>query len=133
MSFRPKWRNLVVCSLIIMIRRELLLDNRQYYVYILTNWNHKVMYIGMTNNLQRRVYEHKHHAYEGFTDKYNVSKLVYVESTTDVCAAIAREKQLKRWRRQKKNRLVESINSNWNDLSAQWGCLIGKISPLWSK
>jgi putative endonuclease len=81
------------------------------------------MYIGITNNLTRRIYEHKHHIHEGFTDKYNVNKLVYVESTTDVQAAIAREKQLKRWRREKKNSLVESINPNWDDLSVQCGLI----------
>ncbi len=96
------------------------MGNRQYYVYILTNWNHRVMYIGMTNNLHRRIYEHQQHMVEGFTDKYQVGKLVYVESATDVHAAIAREKQLKRWRREKKNNLVESMNPDWNDLSAQW-------------
>ncbi len=99
------------------------MNQRQYYVYILTNWNHKVMYIGITSNLTRRIYEHQHHRLEGFTDKYNVSKLVYAESTTDVRAAIAREKQLKRWRREKKNSLVESVNPNWDDLCVQWGIL----------
>ncbi|MDQ6968297.1 MAG: GIY-YIG nuclease family protein [Mariprofundaceae bacterium] len=92
----------------------------QYYVYILTNWNHKVMYIGMTNNLRRRVYEHQQYMIKGFTSKYHVNKLIYVESTNDVHAAIAREKQLKRWRREKKNNLVASMNPDWNDLSAQW-------------
>jgi len=97
------------------------LNQRQYYVYIMSNWNHKVMYIGMTNNLARRIYEHKHHMLEGFTDKYNITELIYVEPTTEVYAAIAREKQLKRWRREKKNHLIESMNPNWDDLSAQYG------------
>ena len=66
-----------------------------YYVYILTNWNNKVMYIGVTNNLQRRLYEHKSKLVEGFTKQYNVNKLVYYEHTTDINSAIAREKQLK--------------------------------------
>ena len=78
------------------------------------------MYVGMTNNLQRRMYEHKHHLVEGFTDKYNVTKLVYFEETSDVNAAIEREKQLKKWRREKKNKLIESMNPNWNDLSDDW-------------
>lgn len=91
-----------------------------YYTYILTNWNNKVMYIGMTNNLERRLYEHKHHLIEGFTHRYNVDKLVYCESTTDVRAAIAREKELKGWTRARKNALVESMNPDWQDLSEEW-------------
>ena len=91
-----------------------------YYTYILTNWNDKVMYIGMTNNLERRLYEHRHHPADGFTSQYNVNKLVYYESTTDVNAAIAREKQLKGWRREKKNALVETTNPTWQDLSKDW-------------
>lgn len=91
-----------------------------YYTYILTNWNNKVMYIGMTNNLERRLYEHKHHLIEGFTHRYNVDKLVYCESTTDVRAAIAREIELKGWIRARKNALVESMNPDWQDLSEEW-------------
>ena len=82
-----------------------------YYVYILTNWNNKVMYIGVTNNLQRRLWEHQNQLVEGFTKKYNVHKLVYFEETSDVQAALAREKELKKWRREKKSRLVESANT----------------------
>jgi putative endonuclease len=74
------------------------------------------MYIGVTNNLKRRMYEHKNHLIKGFTDKYNVSKLVYFEATSDVKSAIAREKQLKGWLRDKKNQLVESMNSKWEEL-----------------
>ncbi|MBO1926340.1 GIY-YIG nuclease family protein [Thiomicrorhabdus sp. 6S2-11] len=88
----------------------------RYYVYILTTENNKVMYVGVTNNLQRRLFEHKNHLVEGFTKKYNVTKLVYFEETFDVKAAIAREKQFKGWRREKKNQLVESINPNWVEL-----------------
>ncbi|MDQ7058653.1 MAG: GIY-YIG nuclease family protein [Ghiorsea sp.] len=84
---------------------------------MLTNWNHKILYIGVTNNLERRVYEHQHHLVEGFTDKYNVTTLVYIEETGDIKAAIAREKQLKKWRREKKNKLVETMNPNWDNLS----------------
>ena len=91
-----------------------------YYAYILTNWNNKVMYIGMTNNPERRLYEHRHHLADGFTNQYNVNKLVYYESTTDVKAAIAREKQLKGWLRAKKNALVETTNPTRQDLSKHW-------------
>ena len=88
-----------------------------YYVYILTNKNDKVMYIGVTNNLQRRVYEHQEEKIEGFTKKYHVHKLVYFEEYSDVQYAIEREKQLKKWIRAKKNNLVETKNPNWDDLS----------------
>ena len=71
-----------------------------YYVYILTNWDDSVMYIGVTSNLERRLYEHRNHLVEGFTQKYNVGKLVYFETTSDVRAALEREKQLKKWRRE---------------------------------
>ena len=91
-----------------------------YYVYILTTQNNKVMYIGVTNNLERRLYEHKNKMVDGFTKKYNVHKLVYFEHTTDVYSAIEREKQLKKWRREKKNALVETLNPGWKDLSIEW-------------
>ena len=87
-----------------------------YYVYILTNWNNKVMYIGVTNDLARRVYEHRNKMVDGFTKKYNVSKLVYFEQTTDAYSAISREKQLKKWSRQKKNNLVETANPTWEEI-----------------
>ena len=88
-----------------------------YFVYILTNWNNKVMYIGVTNDLQRRLFEHKSGLIDGFTKKYHVHKLVYYEDTTDVQSAIAREKQLKSWSRAKKDALVELMNPQWEDLS----------------
>ena len=91
--------------------------DRYYYVYILTNWNNKVLYTGVTNDLVKRVYEHKNKLAEGFTKKYNLNKLVYFEATNDVTSAIAREKQIKGWLRTKKNELVESINPEWRDLS----------------
>ena len=91
-----------------------------YFVYILANWNHSVLYIGVTNDLQRRVYEHRQELVEGFTKKYHVHKLVYYEQTGDVKAALAREKQLKGWRREKKDALVETMNPDWNDLSETW-------------
>ena len=96
------------------------MKQHQYFVYILVNKSHDVMYIGVTNNLDRRIYEHQHHLVEGFSDKYNVTKLVYFEETSDVKSAIEREKQLKKWRRDKKNKLVETINPNWDDLSKDW-------------
>jgi putative endonuclease len=77
--------------------------------------------VGVTNNLQRRIYEHKSKAIKGFTEKYNVNKLVYFEEADDVAAAITREKQLKKWRREKKNALVASLNSAWKDLAKEFG------------
>ena len=100
--------------------RDLVARMHRYFVYILTNRSGKVMYIGVTNNLQRRVWEHKNQLIEGFTEKYNVHKLVYFEETTEILAALEREKELKKWRREKKNRLVEQTNPNWNDLSLEW-------------
>jgi len=88
-----------------------------YYVYILTNWTNKVLYTGVTNDLERRLYEHNNKLVKGFTEKYNVNKLVYFDSTTDVKAAIAKEKQIKGWTRKKKDDLIESINPQWLDLS----------------
>lgn len=95
--------------------------DKTYYVYLLTNWNNKVMYVGVTSNLERRVYEHKNKLVEGFTEKYNVNKLVCFETTNDVMAAIEREKQIKKWRREKKNLLVIGMNPEWKDLSLEWG------------
>ncbi|MBQ8909948.1 MAG: GIY-YIG nuclease family protein [Oscillospiraceae bacterium] len=91
-----------------------------YYVYILSNWCDSVLYIGVTSNLPRRLYEHKNHLVKGFTQKYNVNKLVYFETTSDVRAALEREKQLKGWTRVKKNILISKDNPTWKDLSADW-------------
>ena len=88
-----------------------------YYVYILTNKTNQVLYIGVTNNLQRRMSEHKNEEITGFTKKYHVHKLVFFEAFSDINEAIACAKQLKRWRRAKKNALIESKNSDWKDLS----------------
>ena len=85
----------------------------QYYVYIMTNKANTVLYIGMTNDIKRRVYEHKNKLIEGFTAKYNINKLVYFESTNDVNSAIEREKVLKKWARIKKINLIEMQNSAW--------------------
>ena len=91
--------------------------NYNFYVYILTTENNKVMYIGVTNNLERRLAEHKSRTIPGFTQKYNVHKLVYYEYFDDIKAAIAREKQLKGWTRAKKNALVETENPEWKEIS----------------
>ena len=91
-----------------------------YYVYMLTNEYNKVLYVGVTNNLQRRLYEHKHGLNEGFSTKYNAHKLVYYETTDDVEAAIAREKQIKGWTRQKKEALINSMNPKWRNLENDW-------------
>ena len=88
----------------------------EYYVYMMTNKNNRVLYIGVTNNLARRVYEHKAGLIDGFTKKYNVHKLVYAEKFENIEFAIKREKQLKGWIRTKKNELVELNNHDWNDL-----------------
>jgi putative endonuclease len=88
-----------------------------YYVYMLTNWNNEVLYIGITNNLERRLLEHRSGSVAGFTQKYNLQKLVWFEMTHDVTAAIPREKQLKAWRRDKKNGLIAAMNPEWKDLS----------------
>ena len=90
---------------------------KMYYVYMLTNWNNKVLYVGMTNNLKRRMYEHKNEIFDGFTKKYNVHKLVWYEWTEDVIGAISREKEIKKWRREKKNKLIEENNPMYKDLS----------------
>ena len=88
-----------------------------YYVYILASATNVTLYIGVTSDLIKRVYEHRTHADpDSFTSKYNVYKLVYFEETTDVKVALEREKQLKRWRREKKNFLVEMQNPQWVDL-----------------
>ena len=89
----------------------------QYYVYILTNAHKTVLYTGVTNDLIRRVYEHKHHLDKGsFTSQYNVENLIYYESTSDAVAAIEREKQIKSWNRKRKIKLIEHKNPNWDDL-----------------
>ena len=88
---------------------------RSYYVYILTNKS-RTLYIGMTSDLTRRMEEHRSWAVSGFTSQYNVTRLVYYETTEDVQAAIARERQLKRWRRSKKMGLVDAVNPGWRDL-----------------
>ncbi len=91
-------------------------NERQYYVYIMTNFQNTVLYTGVTNNLKRRVYEHKHGIGSEFTKKYNVNKLVYYETCNDILSAIEREKQIKGGSRQRKIILVNSLNPDWCDL-----------------
>ncbi|MCK5315047.1 MAG: GIY-YIG nuclease family protein [Anaerolineales bacterium] len=92
---------------------------KKYYVYIL-NSPTGTIYTGMTNDLEKRVYQHKNKLIEGFTKKYNVTRLAYFEETTDVNAAIAREKEIKGWRRSKKLALIKSLNPTWRDLAEDW-------------
>ena len=91
-----------------------------YYVYILASKRNGTLYIGVTNNLERRMYEHKNGLVEGFAKKYNVSTLVYYEETNDIHAALQREKQLKKWNRKWKLSLIERVNPNWDDISENW-------------
>jgi len=89
-------------------------------VYILANKTNSTLYIGVTNDLKRRIYEHKNKLYEGFSAKYNVNKLVYFEECSDIKSAIQREKNLKKWKRAWKNELIEKTNPEYKDLSADW-------------
>ena len=95
------------------------MSERNYYVYIMANRDNRVIYIGVTNNLLRRLAEHKSKRIRGFTERYNVTKLVYFEETPDVMAAISREKEIKKWRRGKKDRLIENMNPHWDDLATR--------------
>ncbi len=94
--------------------------DRTYYVYLLSNKNNNVMYVGVTNDLMRRIYEHKNKLIPGFTCKYNATKLVYFEDCGDITDAIEREKVIKKWSRKKKDALVDTINPAWKDLSEGW-------------
>ena len=93
---------------------------KDMYVYIMTNKNNTTLYVGVTNSLARRVYEHKHNLIQGFTAKYSLHKLVYFEHFTSEQEAIAREKFLKKCYRKTKEKLIDSINTSWNDLSADF-------------
>jgi putative endonuclease len=92
---------------------------KTFYVYIMGSKS-GTLYVGMTSDIKKRVYEHKNHSMPGFTDKYNIDKLLYVETTGGPSSAINREKQIKAWKREKKVALIDSINSEWNDLSEDW-------------
>jgi len=93
---------------------------KNYFIYILTNKPKGVLYIGVTNNLERRIYEHKNEIFEGFSKKYKTKMLVYFEECSDVKFAIEREKKLKKWNRDWKIELIEKSNPDWRDLSCNW-------------
>lgn len=95
------------------------MKNFNFYAYILSS-NNGVLYIGFTNNLERRISEHKQKLIKGFTEKYNCNCLVYYEHYTDVDTAIKKEKQLKKWSREKKENLIKKLNPKWEDLSLEW-------------
>lgn len=92
---------------------------KQFCVYILSNWNRKVLYTGVTSNLPGRMYQHKNKTISGFTENYNVNKLVYYQVHENAESAILREKQIKNWRREKKIYLIENFNSEWRDLTGE--------------
>ena len=92
---------------------------KKYYIYILSS-SSGTLYTGVTNNLEQRVYQHKHKQINGFTKKYNVDRLVFFEDCRDINAAITREKEIKGWRRSKKIALIKTVNPKWEDLSADW-------------
>ena len=93
---------------------------KEYFVYILTNNRNTVFYIGVTNDLERRIYEHKNKYVAGFTKRYNITKLVYYEECSSIKDALAREKQLKNWHREWKINLIKNLNPNMNDLSERY-------------
>lgn len=95
------------------------MDERAYFTYIMASRSH-TLYIGVTENLRRRVFEHKWREHDGFTERYNCDRFVWFERYEDVVKAIGREKQLKGWRRQKKIALIEAANTTWTDLSRYW-------------
>jgi putative endonuclease len=90
--------------------------NYNFYIYIITNKTNTVLYIGVTNKLRRRIYEHSNKLTPGFTMKYNINKLVYYEHFDNINDAIRREKQLKKWNRKWKEELINKVNPEWNDL-----------------
>ena len=93
---------------------------KQGFVYILTNKNHTVLYTGVTSNLEQRVWQHKSRAIAGFTKKYNCDKLIWFQVAEEIESAIAREKQIKSWSRKKKEIIINELNPQWRDLSADW-------------
>jgi len=94
--------------------------NKQFYVYSLASERNGTLYVGVTSDLKQRVWQYKNRMVDGFTKKYNVTRLAYYEQTSDVQTALAREKEMKKWRRSKKIALIKSINPKWQDLSAGW-------------
>ena len=95
------------------------MNERTFYVYLLASKSRR-LYVGVTNNLERRLFEHKAKQFDGFTKQYNIDRLVYFEQTNDILGAITREKQIKSWNRSKKLNLIETGNPTWEDLSAEW-------------
>ena len=93
---------------------------KHFYVYILASKRNGTLYVGVTNNLLKRIYEHKNKLIDGFTKKYDIYKLVYYEKTNDIHSAISREKQLKKWNRDWKIQLIEKQNPTWQDLLKEW-------------
>ena len=96
------------------------MGHKQYWVYLTTNFNQTVLYTGVTNSLERRMWQHKHGTFPGFTRKYKCDRLVYFEEYGEIDQAIAREKQIKGWTRAKKDALVATVNPGWDDLAADW-------------
>jgi putative endonuclease len=92
------------------------MNRKNYFLYILSNKRNGTLYTGVTNNLIRRIYEHKNSLYDGFTKKYNIHNLVYYENYNDIRSAINREKQIKKWNRKWKLELIEKDNPEWKDL-----------------
>jgi putative endonuclease len=101
---------------------------KEYYVYIMSN-EARTLYVGVTNNLERRIYEHKNKSTDGFTSRYGLDKLVYFASTNDVREAIGGERRIKGWTRAKKVALIEEMNPYWEDLSASWYTAIRQSAP----
>ncbi len=95
-------------------------ENHSYFVYVMQSSSRRALYIGITGNLERRVWEHKHGYFKGFSSAYRVHRLVYFESYDDVAKATGREKQLKGWNRAKKEALITRVNPDWKDLSEEW-------------
>lgn len=93
---------------------------KSYYVYIISNKTNSTLYIGITSNLEKRLFEHKNKLVDGFSKKYNLNKLLYYEQGSEVISAIEREKQIKRWRREKKIELIKKMNPKFKDLSTDW-------------
>ena len=96
------------------------MSDKKYYVYILTNQNNKTLYIGVTKNIERRIYEHKNGLINGFSKKYKLKKLIYYEEFESIVEALTREKQLKNWHREWKINLVKEINPENSDLAQEW-------------
>ncbi len=93
---------------------------RNYYVYILASRRNGTLYTGVTNDLERRIYEHKNKMVPGFTSRYEVNKLVYFETCSEIQGAIIREKQIKGWTRKRNLALIEAVNPEWKDLATEW-------------